>query len=119
MESISLSSKFAEFDELWSPRIVAFSNGQHVKLAKVKGEFVWHHHDRQDELFFVVRGRLRIELHDRVLELGAGELAVVPAGVDHRPTAAEETWLMLLEPADTLNTGNVRDERTVDHPEWI
>ncbi len=119
MDVINLSAKFARFDKLWSPKVIAALNGQLVKVAKLKGGFIWHRHEQQDELFLVVRGRLRIDLRDRVLELGEGDLAVIPAGVEHRPVAAEETWVVLLEPADTLNTGDVRDEHTLDQLEWI
>ena len=111
---ISLAEKFAAFSDHWSPKIVAELNGQQVKLAKVRGEFVWHHHEHEDELFLVHRGRLRIEFRDRVVELGPGELLVVPRGVEHRPVADEEVELVLFEPASTLHTGNVRDARTVD-----
>jgi mannose-6-phosphate isomerase-like protein (cupin superfamily) len=88
-------------------------NDAHVKLVKLKGEFVWHHHDREDELFLVVRGRLRLRLRDRDLVLGPGEFAIIPRGVEHLPIAEEETHVLLLEPKSTLNTGNVRNERTV------
>lgn len=119
MEIVNLAAKFAGFDDLWKPRVIAALNGQWVKVAKLDGEFVWHQHDGQDELFLVVRGRLRIELREGALELGEGELAVIPAGVEHRPVAAEETWVVLIEPVGTLNTGNVRSERTVESLEWI
>jgi mannose-6-phosphate isomerase-like protein (cupin superfamily) len=116
MVGIDLREKFAAFDEHWSPRIVAELNGQHVKLAKLLGEFVWHHHDLEDELFLVHRGRLRMEFRDHVVELGPGEMIVVPRGVEHRPVAAEEVEVMLFEPAGTLNTGNLVNERTVPEP---
>jgi len=119
MDVINLSAKFAQFDELWSPKVIATLNGQWVKVAKLRGDFIWHRHEQQDELFLVVRGHLRIDLRERALELGEGDLAVVPAGVEHRPVAAEEAWVLLLEPAGTLNTGDVRNERTVDQLEWI
>lgn len=119
MDTVNLHAKFTKFDELWSPKIVAALNGQLVKVAKLEGEFVWHQHAGQDELFLVVRGRLRIDLRDRALELSEGELTVIPAGVEHRPVAAEEVWVVLLEPAETLNTGDVRNERTLDQLEWI
>ena len=119
MEKVDLSEKLGQFDERWSPRIVAELNGQHVKLAKLEGEFVWHHHEKEDELFLVLRGHLAIHLRDRVVELGPGELFVVPRGVEHRPVAAEETHVLLLEPSSTRNTGNVRNERTVDQPERL
>jgi mannose-6-phosphate isomerase-like protein (cupin superfamily) len=120
IEKVSLAEKLARIDAPWSPRIVAELNGQHVKLAKLRGEFVWHHHEHEDELFLVVRGRLTMELRDRTLMLEPGELVVIPRGVEHRPVAADgDVEVLLFEPASTLNTGNVRDERTVDAPERI
>jgi mannose-6-phosphate isomerase-like protein (cupin superfamily) len=116
IERVTLAEKFAAFDEHWSPRIVGELNGQHVKLAKFRGEFVWHRHDDADELFLVHRGRFRMEFRDRTVELAAGDFLVVPRGVDHRPVADEEVEVVLFEPAGTLNTGNVRNERTVDAP---
>jgi len=118
-ERISLAEKLAAIATYWDPKIVAELNGQQVKLAKLAGEFVWHHHEREDELFLVLAGRLRLELRDRVVELGPGELAVVPRGVEHRPVADGEVHLLLFEPASTLNTGNVRDARTVELPERL
>ena len=94
--------------------IVAELNGQHVKVVRLRGEFVWHHHDVEDELFMVLRGRFRMEFRDRTVELGEGDLLVVPRGVEHRPVADEEVEVLLFEPASTLNTGNVRNERTVE-----
>lgn len=108
-EKISLDAKFASFTDRWSPRIVAELNGQHVKVSKVQGEFVWHHHDHEDELFLVHRGRLRIEFRDRAVELGPGEMLVVPRGVEHRPVAVEEVEMVMFEPAGTLNTGNLTE----------
>ena len=116
MNAIDLREKFAAFSERWSPRIVAELNGQHVKLVKLLGEFVWHHHDEEDELFLVYRGRLLMEFRDGVVELGAGEMIVVPRGVEHRPVAPEEVEVLLFEPAGTLNTGNLVNERTVAEP---
>ena len=116
---IDLAAKLASFDERWAPRIIAELNGQHVKVVKVQGEFAWHHHEEEDELFLVLDGRLTIDLRDRALELGPGQLCVVPRGVEHRPRAERETHLLLFEPAATLNTGNVRNERTVQRPERI
>ena len=98
---------FAGIAEHWRPQVVAALNGQEVKLAKVRGEFVWHHHAEEDELFLVVSGRLRIEFRDGAVELGAGELLVVPRGIEHRPVAEEEVELLLFEPAATRNTGNI------------
>lgn len=116
MNAIDLREKFAAFSEHWSPRIVAELNGQHVKLVKLRGEFVWHHHDDEDELFLVHRGRLLMEFRDGVVELDAGEMLVVPRGVEHRPVAPEEVEVILFEPAGTLNTGNLINERTVAEP---
>jgi len=116
MDRVNLSSAFSSFHDQWSPKIIAELNGQHVKIAKLLGEFVWHHHDSEDELFLVHRGRLRMEFRDRTVVLEAGDLLVVPRGVEHRPVAAEEVELVLFEPAGTLNTGNVLDERTVKEP---
>ena len=116
---INLAEKLALFGEHWSPKVVAALNGQEVKLVKFKGAFTWHHHEREDELFLVLRGRFRMEFRERSVELREGEMIVVPHGVEHRPVADEEVHVMLFEPADTLNTGNVRDERTVARPDRI
>ena len=113
MEKVNLSDKFARFTAHWEPKIVGELNGQQVKLVKLKGPFVWHRHEHEDELFLVVRGRLRMELRDGDVELEQGELLIVPRGVEHRPVAADEVEVLLFEPAGTLNTGNVRDEHTV------
>jgi mannose-6-phosphate isomerase-like protein (cupin superfamily) len=119
MDKVNLTEKLACFDELWSPRIVGELNGQHVKLAKLRGEFVWHHHEKEDELFLVVKGRLVLKLRDRDVVLEPGEFFIVPRGVEHLPVAAEEVHLLLFEPAGTLNTGNVVGERTVAEPRRI
>ncbi|HEX5075644.1 MAG TPA: cupin domain-containing protein [Gemmatimonadaceae bacterium] len=116
MERVRLASKFASFSEHWSPKIVGELNGQHVKVVKFVGEFVWHHHDHEDEMFLVHRGRFRMELRDRAIELEAGDFLIVPRGVEHRPVADDEVEVVLFEPAGTLNTGNVRSERTVAEP---
>lgn len=116
---ISLSEKFSLVHELWQPKIVGEMNGQYLKLAKLKGEFVWHSHVREDELFMVVTGNLTIAFRDREVELGPGELCIVPRGVEHKPVALEEVQVLMIEPKTTLNTGNVRNERTVEQPEWI
>ena len=115
-EKVNLSDKLRQFTETWSPRIVGELNGQHVKLAKLEGEFVWHHHEHEDELFLVLQGQLAIHLRDRVVELGEGEFFIVPRGVEHKPVAAEQAHVLLLEPAATVNTGNVRNARTVESP---
>jgi mannose-6-phosphate isomerase-like protein (cupin superfamily) len=119
LEKVDVAEKFALFDETWSPKIVAELNDAYVKVVKLEGEFVWHHHDDEDELFWVVSGRLRMELRDGEVVLEPGELLVVPKGVEHRPVAEGETHVVLIEPKTTLNTGNVRDERTVDELERI
>lgn len=116
VSKVNLAGKFAGFHDHWSPKIVGELNGQHVKLVKFRGEFVWHHHDLEDELFLVVKGRFRMEFPDRHVWLEEGEFLIVPRGVEHRPVADEEVHVLLFEPATTLNTGNVRDERTVDEP---
>src|SRR5689334_17456120 len=114
MEPVNLARKLALFDDHFHPRIVAELNGQQVKLVKFQGPFVWHHHDHEDELFLVVKGRFRMELRDRTIWLEEGEFLIVPRGVEHRPVADEEAHVLLFEPASTLNTGNVRDERTLE-----
>jgi len=119
MEKVNLAQKFSTFDDLWAPKIVAELNGQAVKLAKLQGEFIWHHHDVEDELFLVVKGRLLIQFRDRDVLLEEGDLIVVPAGVEHKPVAEEEAHVLLFEPQTTLNTGNVQDERTVTEVERI
>jgi mannose-6-phosphate isomerase-like protein (cupin superfamily) len=113
MEKVNLLEKFSLFSEHFNPKIIAELNGQHVKLVKAKGPFVWHHHDHEDELFLVVKGRLDMELRDKTIHLDEGEMLVVPKGVEHRPVANEEVWIVLFEPANTLNTGNVVNEKTV------
>lgn len=119
MNKVNLSEKLDTFTEHWKPKIVGELNGQHVKLAKFKGEFVWHHHDEEDELFLVLKGRMVLRLKDRDINLDAGEFFIVPKGLEHCPYADEEVHILLLEPASTLNTGNVRGDRTVEKPEWI
>lgn len=116
---VNLEEKLSLIREHWSPRVVGELNGQHVKLAKLLGEFVWHRHDREDELFLVLKGELELHLRDGMVTLREGEFFVVPQGVEHKPVAREEVHLLLLEPTSTLNTGNVRSERTVETPEWI
>jgi mannose-6-phosphate isomerase-like protein (cupin superfamily) len=113
VDKVNIKDRFALFDEHWSPKIVGELNGQHVKLVKLLGEFVWHHHDEEDELFLLVKGRFRIEFRDRSVTLEEGEFIVVPRGVEHRPVADEEAHILLFEPASTLNTGNIRGEMSV------
>lgn len=119
VRKVNLEAAFTRFDDLWSPKIAARVNDAHIKLVKVKGEFVWHHHDREDELFLVLKGRITIQLRDGEIPIGEGEFVVVPRGVEHRPVAAEEAHVLLIEPASTVNTGNVRNERTVPKPATI
>ena len=113
MSKISIAEKLSRFQEHWSPKLVAQVNDTDVKLVKLQGEFVWHHHDREDELFLVLHGRLLMQFRDREEWIEEGEFIVVPHGVEHRPVAPEEVHLMLIEPRGTLNTGNVVNERTV------
>jgi mannose-6-phosphate isomerase-like protein (cupin superfamily) len=119
IETVNIAEKLTQFQSHWTPHVVGELNGQHVKLVKLLGPFVWHHHEAEDEMFLVVRGRLRMELRDGAREVDAGEFIIVPRGVEHRPVADEEVHLMLFEPASTLNTGNVRNERTVEAPQRI
>ncbi|HEX2619239.1 MAG TPA: cupin domain-containing protein [Phototrophicaceae bacterium] len=118
-DKVNLQQKLSMFNETWKPKVVASLNGQEVKLVKFLGEFVWHHHDNEDELFMVIKGRFRMDFEDRQVWIEAGELIVVPHGVEHRPYAEEEVEVMLFEPATTLNTGNVQNERTVAQPDRI
>src|SRR3954471_15701397 len=117
MEKINLAEKLARFTAHWQPKIIAELNGQHVKLVKFQGPFVWHSHEHEDELFYVVRGAFRMEYRDRVIELAAGDLLVVPRGVEHRPVADQEVEVMLFEPASTVNTGSAGGDRTVARPD--
>lgn len=116
MMKINLSDAFETINEYWSPRIAGDLNGQHVKLAKFKGEFDWHFHENEDELFLVHRGSFVMEFRDHRVQLGEGEFIVVPRGVEHRPVAEHEAEVLLFEPASTLNTGNVISERTIQQP---
>ena len=116
---VNLEERLARFSSHWDPKVVAELNGQHVKLAKLHGPFVWHRHEEEDELFLVLRGTLRMELRERALTLRKGELFVVPRGVEHRPVAEEEVHVLLFEPAGTLNTGDAGGPRTVLSPERI
>ena len=119
MHKVNLKEKLALFNEQWSPKIVGELNGQFVKLVKFQGPFVWHHHDAEDEMFMVVKGRFRMEYEDRSEWIEEGEFIIVPRGVEHRPVADEEAHVLLFEPASTLNTGNVENERTVAQLERI
>lgn len=119
MEKVSLAEKFNLFQDYWSPKIAGELNDSYVKLVKLKGEFVWHHHENEDELFLVVKGSLLIRLRDRDVWLNEGEFFIVPKGVEHQPVAPEEVHALLLEPKSTLNTGNTRGEMTVERLESI
>lgn len=119
MTKVNLADKFSRFDEHWKPRLAGRVNDTEVKLVKIQGEFVWHHHEEADELFLVVKGRLLMQFRDREEWIEEGEFLIVPCGVEHRPVAPEEVHLVLIEPTGTLNTGNVRDERTVEVAEPI
>jgi len=112
-EKVNLAEKLASFDETWVPKVVGELNGQYVKVAKFEGEYVWHQHENEDEMFLVIRGQLTLKLRDRDVSLDAGEFFVVPRGVEHLPVAREEVWVLMFEPAETLNTGNLRNERTI------
>jgi mannose-6-phosphate isomerase-like protein (cupin superfamily) len=119
MNVINVNEKFGLFNEHWSPKVIGELNGQEVKIAKVKGEFVWHNHRDEDELFFIIKGQLKIEFRDQTVELNPGEMLIVPKGVEHRPVAEEEVWIMLFEPASTKHTGEVKHALTVEKYEKI
>lgn len=119
MDKVSLKEKLASFNDYWNPRIVGELNGQHIKIVKFKGEFVWHKHDNEDEMFLVVKGKFKIEFRDKTVELNEGEFIIVPKGIEHKPVAEEEVEIMLFEPNTTLNTGNTRGELTQDTLEKI
>ena len=112
MQKVPLLQKFDLIKEYWSPKIVGELNGQQVKLAKLKGEFIWHRHEQEDELFYVLKGQLKIAFRDRTEVINENEMVIVPKGVEHKPIADEEVWIMLFEPAATLNTGNIQNEKT-------
>src|SRR5271155_2808364 len=116
---VNITEKFAKIPESYKPAIAAELNGQYVKLVKFDSAFVFHHHDNEDEMFLVVKGRFRMEFRDRQEWIEEGEFIVVPRGVEHRPVAEKECWILLFEPATTLNTGNVKTERTVPQLEWV
>jgi mannose-6-phosphate isomerase-like protein (cupin superfamily) len=119
VEKVNLAGKLATFSDRWHPRIVGELNGQHVKVAKLEGEFVWHRHEEEDELFLVLKGSLLIRLRDRDIDLDEGEFVIVPRGIEHQPVARGVVEVLLFEPVSTLNTGNVRSDRTVDAPERV
>jgi len=119
MEKVNIREKLYQFSDYWNPRIIGELNGQHVKAVKLKGEFVWHHHDHEDELFLVIKGKLKMEFRDKTVEINEGEFIIVPRKVEHRPIAESEVEILLFEPASTLNTGNIENERTRKHLEKI
>ena len=119
MEKVNIAEKLSLNDDHYVPRIVGELNGQYVKVVKFLGPFVWHHHENEDEMFLVIRGNLRIELRDRVIDLEPGEFLIVPRGVEHRPVAEEEVHVVLFEPASTLNTGDTRNHKTLEQLERI
>jgi len=112
MDKVNISEKLSQFNDYYNPRIIGELNGQYVKAVKLMGEFVWHHHDNEDELFLVIKGKLKMEFRDKIVEVLPGEFIIVPKGVEHKPVAEYEVQLLLFEPAATLNTGNVENERT-------
>jgi mannose-6-phosphate isomerase-like protein (cupin superfamily) len=119
MRKVNIADKFTQFQEYWQPKIVGELNNQFVKLAKLKGEFVWHHHENEDELFLVVKGKLTINLQDDIIELNEGEFTIIPRGVEHLPAAENEVHVLLFEPKGTINTGNVDSKKTINNPELI
>jgi mannose-6-phosphate isomerase-like protein (cupin superfamily) len=112
MKKVNIDEKLSSYSDHWNPRVIGDLNGQQVKAVKLKGEFVWHHHDHEDELFLVIKGTLRMEFRNKIEEIKEGEFIIVPRGVEHKPVANEEVHILLFEPATTLNTGNVDNERT-------
>jgi len=112
MEKVNIKEKLGHFNDYWNPRIIGELNGQYVKAVKLKGPFVWHHHDHEDELFLVIKGRLGMEFRDKTVMVEEGEFIIVPRGIEHRPVADQEVHVLLFEPATTLNTGNIENEKT-------
>jgi len=119
MAKVNLAEKFSLFNEHWSPKIVGEINESYVKIAKLKGEFVWHHHDEEDEMFFVIKGKLIMRFRDKDIQIGEGEFIIIPKGIEHLPVAPEEVCVMLIEPKSTVNTGNIKDDRTIDNLEYL
>jgi len=119
LKVVNVKEKFDLFTDQWSPKIIGQLNGQDVKIAKVQGVFVWHDHKGEDELFYIIKGCLKIEFRDKTLELNEGDMLVIPRGVEHKPIAEEEVWLMLFEPANTKHTGDVLHEKTVEKFDFI
>lgn len=118
-DSVNVKNKFKLFDQYWTPKVLGELNGNYVKIFKAKGEFVWHQHEHDDEFFLVIHGQLKIKLRDREIVLNEGEFFIVPKGTDHLPSAEDEAHVLLLEPKNVINTGNVTSEKTVDDLEWI
>jgi mannose-6-phosphate isomerase-like protein (cupin superfamily) len=118
-DAINLNSKFGKFDELWSPKIIAQMNNNQFKLAKFKGDFVWHDHPNTDEVFIVIKGKIRIDYRDKSVDLNEGEMHVVQKGIEHKPYAENEAWIMLVEPAGTINTGETNSDKTAPADVWI
>lgn len=119
MDKINLAEKFSLFNDHFSPKVVGELNGQQVKLVKFKGEFVWHHHDHEDELFYVLKGSFDMHMRDKIVTIREGEFIIMPRGVEHKPVANEEVEIMLFEPATTLNTGNIINEKTVKELKYL
>ena len=119
IEKISIAKKFTKFHDHYNPRIIGELNGQLVKLVKFAGNFIWHHHDNEDELFLVIKGNFSMELPDKTIRINEGEFIIIPRGVEHRPVAEKEVEVLLFEPASTINTGTTQNERTIKKLEWI
>lgn len=119
IEKVNVADKFSQFTDYFNPRIAGELNGQQVKLVKFQGEFVWHHHENEDELFYVVKGSFDMHMRDKIITINAGEFLIMPRGIEHKPVAQEEVEILLFEPASTLNTGNIENELTVKHPEQL
>lgn len=119
IKKINISEKLKLFQDYWNPRIIGELNGQHIKLVKLKGEFIWHKHDDEDEMFLVIKGKLKIEFRNKYIVLNEGEFIIVPKGVEHKPVAEDETQVLLFEPKTTLNTGNFKNKRTIANPDSI
>ncbi len=119
MKKINLKNKFNLFNDHWNPKIIGEMNGQDIKIAKVKGEFIWHNHKNEDELFLIIKGTLKIQFLDKTIELNKGEILIVPKGIEHKPIAEEEVWLLLFEPNSTKHTGDINSNITIDKFEKI
>ncbi|PWT73247.1 MAG: cupin domain-containing protein [Bacteroidetes bacterium] len=119
IEKVNIGEKLGLFSDHWNPRIVGELNGQLLKLVKFQGDFIWHKHDHEDEMFLVIKGKFKIELREKTIELNPGEFVIIPKGVEHKPSSVEESHVLLFEPASTLNTGNIKNERTREKLESI